>query len=132
MYRNSFVNARLFTHYLDPSHMIRKHLLSRIGGTPRTDCRTPALTSIRKLSTMLPPLTSTVSTTSPEFLERATAMDALVHQLETDLATAREGGGPKAQLRMKNKGKLLPRERWVTEKPTSTEAIIIKPFGIPG
>jgi len=54
-------------------------------------------------------------------------MDALVHQLETDLAAAREGGGPKAQLRMKNKGKLLPRERWVAETPASTEAIFIKP-----
>ena len=112
--------------------MIRKHLLSRIGGTPRTGCRTPTLTNMRKLSTMVPPLTSTVSTTSPEFLERASAMDALVHQLETDLAAAREGGGPKAQLRMKNKGKLLPRERWVTAKPASIEAIIIKLFIIPG
>ena len=65
---------------------------------------------------MVPPLTSAVSTTSPEFLERAAAMNALVHQLETDLAAAREGGGPKAQQRMKSKGKLLPRERWVTAK----------------
>ena len=47
-------------------------------------------------------------------------MDALVHQLETDLATAREGGGPKAQQRMKSKGKLLPRERWVVAKRAST------------
>jgi 3-methylcrotonyl-CoA carboxylase beta subunit len=74
---------------------------------------------------MVPPLTSTVSRTSPEFLERAAAMDALVHQLETDLAAAREGGGPKAQQRMKSKGKLLPRERWVPAVPTSTEAILL-------
>jgi len=59
-------------------------------------------------------------------------MDVLVHQLETDLAAAREGGGSKAQQRMKSKGKLLPRERWVTAKPTSTEAIIIKLFIISG
>jgi len=98
--------------------MIRKHLLSRVRDTlPRTGCRTPKLTSIRKLSTMMPPLTSAVSTTSPEFLERAAAMDALVHQLEADLAAVREGGGPKAQQKMKSKGKLLPRERWVTESP---------------
>jgi 3-methylcrotonyl-CoA carboxylase beta subunit len=73
---------------------------------------------------MTPPLTSTISTTSPEFLERAAAMDALVHQLEADLAAAREGGGPKAQQRMKGKGKLLPRERWVPAKFASTDEII--------
>lgn len=38
-------------------------------------------------------------------------MDALVEQLEKDIANAREGGGAKAQQRMKSKGKLLPRER---------------------
>ncbi len=77
---------------------------------------------------MMPPLTSTVSTTSPEFLERAAAMNALVHQLETDLATAREGGGPKAQQRMKSKGKLLPRERWVTAKcPLRQRQLLLNP-----
>lgn len=81
---------------------------------------------------MMPPLASAVSTSSPEFLERATAMDALVHQLETDLAAAREGGGPKAQQRMKSKGKLLPRERWVTAKSASTEAITIELLIISG
>ena len=39
-------------------------------------------------------------------------MDALVSDLESKLASARMGGGEKARARMKEKGKLLPRERW--------------------
>ena len=39
-------------------------------------------------------------------------MDALVEDLESKLAAARQGGGPKAAARMKSKGKLLPRERY--------------------
>ena len=39
-------------------------------------------------------------------------MDALVEDLESRLADARQGGGPKAAARMKNRGKLLPRERY--------------------
>lgn len=59
----------------------------------------------------LPPLQTLVSTSSPEFVERANAMNGLVSELKKDLAAIREGGGPKAQARMKSKGKLLPRER---------------------
>ena len=59
-------------------------------------------------------------------------MDALVHQLEADTAAAREGGGPKAQQRMKSKGKLLPRERWVIANRVSTEAILIELYVISG
>jgi len=57
-------------------------------------------------------LPSLVSRSSPEFQEKARSMDALVEDLESKLAAAREGGGPKAAARMKNKGKLLPRERY--------------------
>lgn len=39
-------------------------------------------------------------------------MDALVEDLESKLAAARQGGGTKAAARMKSKGKLLPRERY--------------------
>ncbi|KLO12250.1 carboxyl transferase [Schizopora paradoxa] len=56
-------------------------------------------------------LPSLLSTSSPEFVEKADAMDALVADLDTKLAEARLGGGPKAAERMKGKGKMLPRER---------------------
>ncbi|KAH0839814.1 hypothetical protein J3R83DRAFT_760 [Lanmaoa asiatica] len=56
-------------------------------------------------------LPSLVSTTSPEFQQKAEDMDALVSDLKAKIAQAREGGGPKAQERMRSKGKKLPRER---------------------
>jgi 3-methylcrotonyl-CoA carboxylase beta subunit len=56
-------------------------------------------------------LPSLISTSSPEFVAKAEAMDGLVADLETKLASARLGGGEKARQRMKGKGKLLPRER---------------------
>lgn len=52
-----------------------------------------------------------VSTSTPEFQAKAAAMDELVKDLEAKMHTARQGGGSKAAERMKNKGKLLPRER---------------------
>ena len=57
-------------------------------------------------------LDSLVSTSSPEFITKATAMDELVKTLETKMATARQGGGTKAAERMRAKGKRLPRERF--------------------
>jgi len=57
-------------------------------------------------------LPSPVSRSSPEFQEKARNMDALVEDIESKLAAARQGGGPKAAARMKSKGKLLPRERY--------------------
>ncbi|EFI27754.1 hypothetical protein CC1G_14677 [Coprinopsis cinerea okayama7 len=56
-------------------------------------------------------LPSLVQTGSPEFQEKAAAMDGLVADLESKLAQVRLGGGPKAAERMRSKGKLLPRER---------------------
>lgn len=38
----------------------------------------------------------------------------LVADLEAKLAVSRLGGGEKARVRMKEKGKLLPRERYVS------------------
>ena len=57
-------------------------------------------------------LPSLVSRSSPEFQDKARSMDTLVKDLESKLAAARQGGGPKAAARMKSKGKLLPRERY--------------------
>ena len=57
-------------------------------------------------------LPSLVSRSSPEFQDKARSMDALVEDLESKLAAARQGGGPKAATRMRSKGKLLPRERY--------------------
>ena len=54
---------------------------------------------------------SLVSASSPEFRQRAESMDALVADLQSKLAHARQGGGPKAAERMQSKGKKLPRER---------------------
>jgi 3-methylcrotonyl-CoA carboxylase beta subunit len=56
-------------------------------------------------------LPSLVSSSSPEFLEKSEAMNSLVSDIETKMATAREGGGAKAAERMRSKGKKLPRER---------------------
>ncbi|KAH7930653.1 carboxyl transferase [Leucogyrophana mollusca] len=56
-------------------------------------------------------LPSLVSPASPEFREKADAMDALVSDLEAKMSHARLGGGPKAAERMRSKGKKLPRER---------------------
>ncbi|KAF8165578.1 carboxyl transferase [Crassisporium funariophilum] len=56
-------------------------------------------------------LPSLVSTSSPEFIAKSTAMDDLVKDLETKMQLARQGGGQKAAERMRSKGKRLPRER---------------------
>ncbi|KAG6378611.1 carboxyl transferase domain-containing protein [Boletus reticuloceps] len=56
-------------------------------------------------------LPSLVSTATPEFRQKAESMDALVSDLKAKIAQAKEGGGPKAQERMRTKGKKLPRER---------------------
>jgi hypothetical protein len=58
-------------------------------------------------------LPNKVSTSSEEFQAKAAAMDELVADLEAKTTLAGEGGGAKAQERMKGKGKLLPRERYV-------------------
>lgn len=59
--------------------------------------------------TVIPPLVS--STSSPEFIAKAEAMDALVADLEQHLSTARLGGGEAALAKMRSKGKKTPRER---------------------
>ncbi|KAF9464856.1 carboxyl transferase [Collybia nuda] len=56
-------------------------------------------------------LPSLISTSSPEFLAKAAAMDELIKTTEEKMASARLGGGAKAAERMRNKGKKLPRER---------------------
>ena len=45
-------------------------------------------------------------------MAKAAAMDELVKDLESKMATARRGGGEKAAERMRAKGKRLPRERF--------------------
>lgn len=56
-------------------------------------------------------LPSLISTSSPEFVAKAEAMDALVADLDAKLANVRLGGGDKAVHRMRTAGKKLPRER---------------------
>ncbi|KAF8498885.1 carboxyl transferase [Gautieria morchelliformis] len=56
-------------------------------------------------------LPSRISPLSPDFRGRSEAMDALVADLEDKLVISRRGGEEKARARMKEKGKLLPRER---------------------
>ncbi|KAE9409938.1 carboxyl transferase [Gymnopus androsaceus JB14] len=67
--------------------------------------------SIYKRSYHATVLPSLISTTSPEFISKKEAMDGLVDEFEAKTAQARLGGGPKAQEKMKSRGKLLPRER---------------------
>jgi len=70
-----------------------------------------------------PVLPSNVPTSSPEFLLKAQAMDALVADVEAKMAEARLGGGTKAAERMRAKGKKLPRERSAdsSSAPTYTD-----------
>lgn len=56
-------------------------------------------------------LPSLISTSSPEFVAKAEAMDALVADLDAKLANVRLGGGDKAVQRMRTAGNKLPRER---------------------
>ncbi|KIP09208.1 hypothetical protein PHLGIDRAFT_23089 [Phlebiopsis gigantea 11061_1 CR5-6] len=56
-------------------------------------------------------LPSLLSVTSPEFMAKSEAMDALVADFEAKVSAARLGGGAKAAERMRSKGKKLPRER---------------------
>ncbi|RDB20059.1 putative methylcrotonoyl-CoA carboxylase beta chain, mitochondrial [Hypsizygus marmoreus] len=56
-------------------------------------------------------LPSLVSTSSPEFLAKAKAMDELIDDLDIKMAKVRAGGSLKAAERMRSKGKKLPRER---------------------
>ncbi|KAG8697650.1 hypothetical protein FRC11_014938, partial [Ceratobasidium sp. 423] len=56
-------------------------------------------------------LPSLISTSSPDFVEKAEAMNALVSNYEELVGAARQGGGAKAQERMRSKGKKTPRER---------------------
>ena len=56
-------------------------------------------------------LPNMVSAGTPEFQAKAGAMDGLVSELEERIKVAQEGGGAKAQERMRGKGKKLPRER---------------------
>ena len=72
--------------------------------------RTPILNRRQFSADILPSL---VSTASPEFAQKKEAMDALVGDFEAKVADARRGGGAKAAERMRSKGKMLPRERYV-------------------
>jgi 3-methylcrotonyl-CoA carboxylase beta subunit len=75
--------------------------------------RTPTLTLVSKRTYYPSILPNTVNASIPEFKEKAQAMDELVADLESKLAHAKEGGGSKAQEKMRSKGKKLPRERCV-------------------
>ncbi|KJA29800.1 hypothetical protein HYPSUDRAFT_60651 [Hypholoma sublateritium FD-334 SS-4] len=101
----------------------RRALASQSASLSSSSPTTPA-TAVIRTSTVRTVLTSTaargyhaavlpsaVSPSSPEFAARAQAMDALVHDLEARLETARAGGGKAAAERMRAKGKMLPRER---------------------
>jgi len=74
-------------------------------------------------------LPSLVSRSSPEFQDKARSMDALVEDLESKLAAARQGGGPKAAARMKSKGKLLPRERYARQHDVYVAGLICTSIG---
>jgi len=56
-------------------------------------------------------LPSLLSTTAPEFIAKAEAMDALVSDVDAKMSAVRQGGGAKAIERMRKAGKKLPRER---------------------
>ncbi|KAG6903394.1 hypothetical protein C0995_005417 [Termitomyces sp. Mi166 len=73
-------------------------------------CLRRAIASSRRSyhATVLPSL---ISTSSPEFIAKAQAMDELVADFEAKMAKARAGGSAKAAERMRSKGKKLPRER---------------------
>ncbi|KAF8583213.1 carboxyl transferase [Ramaria rubella] len=76
----------------------------------------------------VPVLPSTVSPLSLDFRSKSEAMDILVTDLEDKLAAARLGGGEKARKRMKEKGKLLPRERLACLLDPSTPFLELSPL----
>lgn len=57
---------------------------------------------------MLPNL---VSTASPDFQSKAESMSSVVAELNHKLSEARKGGGEKDIAKMRNAGKMTPRER---------------------
>ncbi|MGE4221229.1 MAG: carboxyl transferase domain-containing protein [Alphaproteobacteria bacterium] len=59
----------------------------------------------------MPVLKSAIDTRSPAFRDNATAMRALVGDLNDRIARVREGGGPSARDKHLARGKLLPRDR---------------------
>ncbi|KAG6834664.1 hypothetical protein H0H93_008202, partial [Arthromyces matolae] len=74
-------------------------------------CLRQALARSQRRSYHASVLPSLVSTSSPEFVAKAKAMDELVADIDGKLAKARAGGSAKAAERMRSKGKKLPRER---------------------
>lgn len=70
-------------------------------------------------------LPSLISTSSPEFVAKSSAMDELVADLERKTADARLGGGEKAADRMRSKGKKLPRERYMFTRRRSARSLIV-------
>jgi len=83
-----------------------------MGSFIHKSLRTTTLRSLRFYHASVLP--SIISTVSPEFKTKAAAMDCLVKDVEDKMSVTRQGGGPKAAERMRNKGKLLPRERSAT------------------
>ncbi|MGE4220050.1 MAG: hypothetical protein AB7G39_11430, partial [Alphaproteobacteria bacterium] len=59
----------------------------------------------------MPVLKSAIDTRSPAFRDNASAMRALVGDLNDRIARVREGGGPSARDKHLARGKLLPRDR---------------------
>ncbi|GJJ16017.1 hypothetical protein Clacol_010296 [Clathrus columnatus] len=73
-------------------------------------------------------LPSIISPLSSDFQEKAKNMDELVNDLKTKLAQSRRGGSEKAQAKMKDSGKLLPRERLSSLLDPSTPFLELSPL----
>jgi 3-methylcrotonyl-CoA carboxylase beta subunit len=67
--------------------------------------------SIDRSELQMTVLPTTVNPRSAEFQENASAMRRLLEEFHARQARVREGGGERAQRRMRERGKLLPRER---------------------
>ncbi|KAF8511553.1 carboxyl transferase [Hysterangium stoloniferum] len=77
-------------------------------------------------------LPSLISSSSPDFQAKAEAMDALVSDLESKLTASRNGGSEKAKAKMKEKGKLLPRERLSRLLDPNTPFLELSPLAAHG
>ena len=92
----------------------RLRQLVRAGALPASSHAAQRLAFSSSSSPAFNTLDGDVDVHSAEFKAKQEAMDALVAELESDIARIELGGGEKARARHLSRGKLLPRERVAT------------------
>ena len=78
------------------------------------------------------PIQSTARTDTPAFAANRGAMTALIGELDAHREAARAGGGPKAQARHREQGKLPVRERIVRLLDDGSPFLELSPLAAQG